>query len=78
MVASSSASAPNWWEPDYLQYEYEFGTATERLRKLDEATQIILGLWTQKETTLEGKYYRVHGAVNEGCEPGLCPVSATD
>jgi F420-dependent oxidoreductase-like protein len=54
-----------WWEPDYLQYGYEFGTAIERLRKLDEATQIILGLWTQKETTFEGKYYRVHGAVNE-------------
>ena len=37
----------------------------ELLRKLDEATQIILGLWTQKETTFEGKHYRVHGAVNE-------------
>jgi F420-dependent oxidoreductase-like protein len=54
-----------WWEPDYLQYGFEFGTAIERLRKLDEATQIILGLWTQKETTFEGRYYRVHGAVNE-------------
>ena len=53
-----------WWEPDYLQYGFEFGTAIERLRKLDEATQIILGLWTQKETTFEGKHYRVHGAVN--------------
>jgi F420-dependent oxidoreductase-like protein len=54
-----------WWEPDYQQYGYEFGTATERLRKLDEAAQIILSLWTQKETTFDGKYYRVHGAVNE-------------
>jgi F420-dependent oxidoreductase-like protein len=54
-----------WWEPDYVQYGYEFGTVGERLRKLDEAVQIILGLWTEKETTFEGKYYRVRGAVNE-------------
>jgi F420-dependent oxidoreductase-like protein len=54
-----------WWEPDYLQYGYEFGTAGERLRKLDEAVQIILGLWTQTETTFDGTYYRIHGAVNE-------------
>ena len=26
---------------------------------------MIRGLWTQKETTFEGKHYRVHGAVNE-------------
>jgi len=54
-----------WWEPDYLQYGYEFGTAGERLRKLDEAAQIILGLWTQPETTFHGNYYRVQSAVNE-------------
>jgi F420-dependent oxidoreductase-like protein len=54
-----------WWEPDYLQFGFEFGTAVERLRKLNEALQIILGLWTQEETTFDGKYYQVRGAVNE-------------
>jgi F420-dependent oxidoreductase-like protein len=54
-----------WWEPDYLQYGYAFGTAAERLRKLDEAVQIILGLWTQTETSFSGKYYRVDSAINE-------------
>jgi alkanesulfonate monooxygenase SsuD/methylene tetrahydromethanopterin reductase-like flavin-dependent oxidoreductase (luciferase family) len=54
-----------WWEPDYVQYGYEFGSAGERLRRLEEAAQILLGLWTRPETTFEGRYYQVLGAVNE-------------
>jgi F420-dependent oxidoreductase-like protein len=54
-----------WWEPDYAGYGYEFGTAGERLGKLDEAAQIILSLWKEKETNFEGKYYQVQGAINQ-------------
>jgi F420-dependent oxidoreductase-like protein len=54
-----------WWEPDYVGYGYEFGTAGGRLRHLSEAVQVILALWTQEEATFEGKYYQVHAAVNE-------------
>jgi F420-dependent oxidoreductase-like protein len=54
-----------WYEPDYVQYGYEFGTVSERLRRLDEAVQIIRSMWTQPETTFQGMYYRVSGAVNE-------------
>ena len=54
-----------WWEPDYIQYGYEFGTAGQRLDRLGEAVQIIRSLWTEPETTFEGKYYQVRGAVNE-------------
>lgn len=54
-----------WYEPDYLQYGYQFGTTAERLRRLDEAVQIIRSMWTQPETTFHGKYYQVSGAVNE-------------
>jgi alkanesulfonate monooxygenase SsuD/methylene tetrahydromethanopterin reductase-like flavin-dependent oxidoreductase (luciferase family) len=54
-----------WWEPDYTGYGYEFGSTGERLRKLDEAAQVILALWTQKEATFEGKYFKLCGAVNE-------------
>ena len=54
-----------WYEPDYLSYGYEFGSAGDRLRQLDEAVQIILSLWTQDETTFEGRHYRVWRAVNE-------------
>ncbi|MGW4128212.1 LLM class F420-dependent oxidoreductase [Amycolatopsis japonica] len=54
-----------WLESDHRQYGYDFGTTGERLRKLDEAVQIILALWTEKKTTFEGRYYQVHDAVNE-------------
>jgi F420-dependent oxidoreductase-like protein len=54
-----------WYEPDYVGYGYEFGSAGDRLRRLSEAVQIILSLWTQEETTFEGKHYQVSRAVNQ-------------
>lgn len=54
-----------WWEPDYVGYGYEFGTAGERLSRLAEAVQIIRSMWTEDETTFEGEHYRVRGAVNQ-------------
>ena len=54
-----------WYQPDYVQYGYAFGSASERLRRLEEAVQIIRSLWTEPETTFQGTYYQVSGAVNE-------------
>lgn len=53
-----------WYEPDYSQYGFEFDSPKERLRRLDEAAQIILGLWTQAETTFDGQFYQVSEAIN--------------
>lgn len=52
------------YEPEYAAYGYEFAEAPERLRQLREAVQIIRSMWTQDETTFEGKYYQVYGAIN--------------
>ncbi|GAA4440113.1 LLM class F420-dependent oxidoreductase [Phytohabitans houttuyneae] len=54
-----------WYEPDYVGYGYDFGTAGDRLRKLGEAVQVIQQLWSEKEATFEGRYYRVRGAINQ-------------
>jgi F420-dependent oxidoreductase-like protein len=54
-----------WHEPDYVQYGFDFGSAKERLQRLEEAVQIVLGLWTQDETTFDGRFYRVDGAINQ-------------
>ena len=54
-----------WWAPDYEGYGYDFGTAPRRLAQLREAVHIIRSMWTEEETTFEGKHYQVHGAVNQ-------------
>jgi len=53
-----------WYESDYRGYGYEYPDGPERLRRLREAVQIIRAMWTQEETTFEGTYYQVHGAMN--------------
>jgi F420-dependent oxidoreductase-like protein len=54
-----------WYEADHAAFGYEFRSPGERLRQLEEAVQIILSMWTQDQTTFEGKYYQVRGAVNQ-------------
>jgi F420-dependent oxidoreductase-like protein len=53
------------YEPEYLAYGYAYPAASERLRQLREAIQIILAMWTQEEAVFEGTYYRVSGAINQ-------------
>jgi alkanesulfonate monooxygenase SsuD/methylene tetrahydromethanopterin reductase-like flavin-dependent oxidoreductase (luciferase family) len=54
-----------WYEPDHAAFGYPFEDTPTRLRKLREAVQIILSLWTEDETTFEGDYYQVRGAANQ-------------
>jgi F420-dependent oxidoreductase-like protein len=49
------------WSPEEHQaHGFPYPPFKERLARLDEALQIITGLWTQERTTVEGKYYQVH------------------
>lgn len=54
-----------WYEHEYLAYGYEYPDAPERLRRLREAIQVILAMWTQEEAVFEGTYYQVRGAINQ-------------
>jgi|tagenome__1003787_1003787.scaffolds.fasta_scaffold20836583_3 F420-dependent oxidoreductase-like protein len=54
-----------WYEPDYLGYGYEFGTAGDRLRRLDEGVQLIRKFWTEESVDFEGRYYRSAGGLNQ-------------
>ena len=54
-----------WWEPDYRAYGYEYPGTAERLRRLEEAAQVILALWTEDTVTFDGRYYQVKDAINQ-------------
>jgi F420-dependent oxidoreductase-like protein len=54
-----------WYEHEYHAYGYDYPNTGERLRRLREAVQVILAMWTQDEAVFEGKYYQVRGAINQ-------------
>jgi F420-dependent oxidoreductase-like protein len=55
-----------WYENEYRGYGYEFPRPKDRIGMLDEAVQIVRGMWTEPETTFKGHYYEVHRA---NCDP---------
>jgi F420-dependent oxidoreductase-like protein len=54
-----------WYEHEYRGYGYPYPDTGERLRRLREAVQAILAMWTQDEAVFEGTYYQLHGAINQ-------------
>ena len=47
-----------WFELEHDSLGYEFGTFTERFKKLDEALEIILPMLKGDRVTFDGEYYR--------------------
>jgi F420-dependent oxidoreductase-like protein len=55
-----------WLQQEYDVYGLPYGTAGERLRKLDEYIQCVRGLLTQETTTFDGEFFTLREA---RCEP---------
>ena len=55
-----------WFEQEHNAYGIPFYTTGERLHRLDEAAEIIKRLWSEKQVTFEGRYYKLKDAF---CEP---------
>src|SRR5947207_4597065 len=55
-----------WYHEEYAAYGWEFLPARERLRALDETITAVRMLWTEKETTFEGRHVRLERAL---CDP---------
>ena len=51
-----------WQENEHLQYGLPFYTVGERLRRLDEACQVIQSLYTQPKSTFDGQFYQLRDA----------------
>lgn len=51
-----------WQENEHAAYGIEFDTAPGRLRRLDEACQVIKSLFANERTTFAGRYYQLKHA----------------
>lgn len=52
-----------WFEMEHTAFGIDFMTVPKRLQALDEACQIIRGMFTQEKTTVHGKHYTVTDAM---------------
>ena len=51
-----------WQQNEHEAYGIEYGTAGSRLKMLDEACQIIKGLFENDYFDFKGEFYEIHGA----------------
>jgi F420-dependent oxidoreductase-like protein len=52
-----------WAEIEHTMLDLEFGTAGQRIARMDEACRMIKLLWTEERSDFEGRYYRLDGAI---------------
>lgn len=55
-----------WFEMEHNAYGIPFYTVGERIRRLDEALEVIKKLWRDERVSFSGKYYQIQDAP---CEP---------
>lgn len=55
-----------WYENEYRGYGYDYPKPSDRIAQLREAVEIVRSMWTQAETTFDGKHFRTHRA---NCDP---------
>ncbi len=55
-----------WYENEYTGYGFDFPKPKDRIGMLNECVEIVRSMWTQPETTYDGKYYQLSRA---NCDP---------
>ncbi len=65
-----------WFELEHENFGLDFKTVLGRLEALEEALQIIKGMFTQEKTTVHGKHYTVTDAMGDPkpLQEGGCPI----
>jgi F420-dependent oxidoreductase-like protein len=51
-----------WFELEHQEFGITFPAISERIRRLDEAVQVIKLLWTEEHASFSGRYYRLADA----------------
>jgi F420-dependent oxidoreductase-like protein len=52
-----------WAEIEHTMLDLDFGTAGQRIARMEEACRMIKLLWTQEQTDFQGSFYRLDGAI---------------
>ena len=60
-----------WYEHEFRAYGYDFPPAADRIRVLRETVEIVRSMWTEPDTSYEGRFFTLSGAQ---CDPK--PVQA--
>ena len=55
-----------WYENEYRSYGYDFPKPKDRIGMLRECVEIVKSMWTDLDTTYDGKYYQLQRA---NCDP---------
>jgi F420-dependent oxidoreductase-like protein len=55
-----------WYEHEFRAYGYGFPPPRERIGVLRETVQIVKSMWTEPDTTFDGRYFQIAGAQ---CDP---------
>jgi F420-dependent oxidoreductase-like protein len=55
-----------WYEHEFRAYGYDFPPAADRIRMLRETVEIVRSMWTEPDTSYEGRFFTVSGAQ---CDP---------
>ena len=55
-----------WYEHEYTGYGFEFPAPKVRIGMLRETVEIVKSMWSEPETTYDGRYYTLRGAQ---CDP---------
>ena len=63
-----------WYEGEHRMFGIDFPRYGTRLEMLDEAAQVIKGLWSGEATTFHGRHYRLEAAEDRPTPPGNPPT----
>jgi F420-dependent oxidoreductase-like protein len=55
-----------WYENEYRGYGFDFKKPSDRIGMLKETVEIVKSMWSNAETTYDGKYYKLERA---NCDP---------
>jgi F420-dependent oxidoreductase-like protein len=55
-----------WYENEYRGYGFDFPKPKDRIGMLRESVEIVRSMWTESETTYNGRYYKLSRA---NCDP---------